>query len=165
MDDENGRQKVQRDVRVVKQRGQRHYRDVIHESCSYMNAVTGVEDDKVNRPPNETSGSHQTEVYSSQSESSDDISVLAVRESRQHHGDAIYENRLNMNDKPKNRLMKMSANPQKWSTKMYSLEQAPKEPDKEKRQAQKRAQVTEPIAIDVWTLYSGCTSPEVQEAK
>jgi hypothetical protein len=37
MDDENGQQKVQRDVRVVKQRGQRHHRDVIHESCSFTN--------------------------------------------------------------------------------------------------------------------------------
>jgi hypothetical protein len=37
MDDENGRRKVQRDVRVVKQRGQRHHRDVIHESCSFTN--------------------------------------------------------------------------------------------------------------------------------
>jgi hypothetical protein len=37
MDDENGRWKVQQDVRVVKQRGQRHHRDVIHESCSFTN--------------------------------------------------------------------------------------------------------------------------------
>jgi hypothetical protein len=37
MDDENGRRKVQQDVRVVKQRGQRHHRDVIHESCSFTN--------------------------------------------------------------------------------------------------------------------------------
>jgi hypothetical protein len=99
MDDENGRRKVQQDVRVVKQRGQRHHRDVIHESRSYTNAVIGVEDDKVNRPLNETSGSHQTEVYSSQSEPSDDISVLAVRESRRHHGDAVYKKCSFMNDK------------------------------------------------------------------
>jgi hypothetical protein len=45
------------------------------------------------------SGSHQTEVYSSQSELSDDISVLAVRESRQHHGNAVYEKCLFTNDK------------------------------------------------------------------
>jgi hypothetical protein len=56
-----------------------------------MNAVIEVEDDKVNRPLNEMSGSHQTEVYSSQSEPSDDISILAVRESRRHHGDAVHE--------------------------------------------------------------------------
>jgi hypothetical protein len=37
MDDENGRRKVRRDVRVVKQRGQRHHRDVIHKSRSFMN--------------------------------------------------------------------------------------------------------------------------------
>jgi hypothetical protein len=99
MDDENGQWKVRRDVRVVKQRGQQHHRDVIHKSHSYMNAVIGVEDDKVNRPLNETSGSHQTEVYSSQSETSDDISVLAVRKSRWHHGDAVYEKCSFMNDK------------------------------------------------------------------
>jgi hypothetical protein len=37
MDDENGQRKVQRDVRIVKQRGQRHHRDVIHESRSFTN--------------------------------------------------------------------------------------------------------------------------------
>jgi hypothetical protein len=37
MDDENGRRKVRQDVRVVKQRGQRHHRDVIHESHSFTN--------------------------------------------------------------------------------------------------------------------------------
>jgi hypothetical protein len=45
MDDENGQQKVQQDVRVVKQRGQRHHRDVIHESRSFMN-------DKANKGKN-----------------------------------------------------------------------------------------------------------------
>jgi hypothetical protein len=37
MDDKNGRRKVQREVRVVKQRGQRHHRDVIHKSHSFTN--------------------------------------------------------------------------------------------------------------------------------
>jgi hypothetical protein len=64
-----------------------------------MNAVIGVEDDKVNRPLNETSGSHQMEVYSSQSELSDNISVLAVRESRWHHPDAVYKKCSFTNDK------------------------------------------------------------------
>jgi hypothetical protein len=37
MDDENDQRKVQQDVKVVKQRGQQHHRDVIHESRSYTN--------------------------------------------------------------------------------------------------------------------------------
>jgi hypothetical protein len=54
-DDENGRQKVQQDVRLAEQRGQQHHRDVVHKSCSYTNAVTGVEDDKSHCLPNKTS--------------------------------------------------------------------------------------------------------------
>jgi hypothetical protein len=124
-----------------------------------MNAVTGVEGDKSHCLPNKISVGHQVDIYSSQAEPS----ALAIRESRRHHGDAIYKNLLNRNNKPKNRLTKMSANPQKWSTKMYSPEQAPKEPDKEKWHAQKGAQVMEPI--DIWTSYSSWTNPEVQEAR
>jgi hypothetical protein len=98
-DDEDRQQKVQRGARVVEQRGQRHHRDIIHESCSYANMVTGVEDDKWHRPPNETSGGHQTDVYLSQSESSDDTSVLAVRESRRRQRDTVYGRCLFRNDK------------------------------------------------------------------
>jgi hypothetical protein len=99
-DDKNGQQKVQRDVKLAKRRGQQHHRDVVHKSHSYTNAVTGVEDDKAHQPPHEMLGSYQTDVYLSQSESSDNTSVLAVRESRRHHGDAIYEKCLFTNDKP-----------------------------------------------------------------
>jgi hypothetical protein len=112
--------------------------------CSRKNFhLTGVEDDKSHCLPNETLVGHQMDVYLSQVEPSDNTSALAFRESRWHHGDIVY-------DKPKNRLTKMSANPQKWSTKMYSPEWAPKEPDKEKWHGQKGAQVMEPIAVDVW---------------
>jgi hypothetical protein len=60
--------------------------------------VTGVEDDKWHHPPNETSGGHQTDIYSSQSELSDDTSVLAVRESRWRQRDTVYGRRLFRND-------------------------------------------------------------------
>jgi hypothetical protein len=99
-DDEDSRQKVQQGTRFVEQRGQRHHRDIIHESCSYANMVTGVEDNKLHRPPNETSGGHQMDVYSSKSESSDDTSVLVVRESRRHQRDTVYRRRSFTNDKP-----------------------------------------------------------------
>jgi hypothetical protein len=48
---------------------------------------------------------------------------------------------------------------------MYSPEQAPKKPDKEKQHTQKGAQVMEPIAIDIWMSYSSHMSPEVQEVR
>jgi hypothetical protein len=64
-----------------------------------MNAVTRIEVDKVHRPPNETSLGHQMDVYSSQSESSDDTSVLAVRESRRRQRDTIYRRSSFRNDK------------------------------------------------------------------
>jgi hypothetical protein len=104
--------------------------------------LTRVEDDKSHHLTNKTSVGHQMDVYSSQAEPSDNTSALAFRESRGHH-----------------------ANPQKWGTKMYSLERAPKEPDIEKQHGQKGAQVTEPIAIDVWTSYSGRMNPEAREVR
>jgi hypothetical protein len=97
-DDENGQWKVQRDVRLAEQRGQQHHRDVVHKSRSYMNTVTRVEVDKVHRPSNKTSLGHQMDVYSSQSESSDDTSALAVRESRRRQRDTIYRRHSFRND-------------------------------------------------------------------
>jgi hypothetical protein len=55
----------------------RHHRDVVHGSCSYANVVTGVEDNKLYHLVNKTLGGHQTDVYSSQVESSDNTSALA----------------------------------------------------------------------------------------
>jgi hypothetical protein len=88
-DDENGQWKVRQDARLAKQRGQQHHRDVVHKSRSYMNAVTGVEVDKVHHPPNETSLGKQMDVYSSQSELSDDMAVRTVEESKRHRDGVI----------------------------------------------------------------------------
>jgi hypothetical protein len=84
---------------LAEQRGQQHHRDVVHKSHSYTNTVTRVEVNKVHRPSNETLLGHQMDVYSSQSESSDDTSVLAVRESRWHQRDTIYGRHSFRNDK------------------------------------------------------------------
>jgi hypothetical protein len=91
--------KVQRDVRLAEQGGQRHHRDVVHKSRSYMNAVTRVEVDKVHHPPNETSLGKWMDVYSSQSELSDDMAVRTVEESKRHHDGVINTRWLFTNNK------------------------------------------------------------------
>jgi hypothetical protein len=51
-------------------------------------------------------------------------------ELRRHHGDTVYKNCLNMNDKSKKKLTKSSVDQNNWSTRMYSPKMTPKAPDK-----------------------------------
>jgi hypothetical protein len=106
-DNENGQRKVQQDARLAEQRGQRHHRDVVHKSRSYTNAVTGVEDDKSHHLPDKTSGGHQMDVYSSQSELSDNTYVRAVKEAKQHC-DSVVNTKWSFTDNKSNREKNIS---------------------------------------------------------
>jgi hypothetical protein len=67
---------------LVPEESKQHHRDVIHESFSYVNMVTEVNDVKLCHPPEERMSSHQMATTSSQSEPVDGRRVLVTEESR-----------------------------------------------------------------------------------
>jgi hypothetical protein len=67
----------------------RGHEGTVDERCLYMNMVTGVKDNELHYLPNEKLVGHQTFIYSSLSELSDDRHVPAVKELRRHHDSVI----------------------------------------------------------------------------
>jgi hypothetical protein len=72
---------------------------------------------------------------------------------------------LKMNIEYKKRLTISSVSQNERSTKTYSPERAPKEPDKKSRHAQKRTQIMGPVTIDAWMLDNSCTRLRVRESR